>query len=512
MTAATGRSVAGGDVVEHLVTAGLVKVDDDGALKPQLAMAAPTLENGLWKLAPDGRMEMTWKLNPAALWHDGVPVTSDDVVFTALVAQDKDIPAVGNIAYASVDQIRAPDATTVLVTWKRPYIRADRVFSDFSLPWPKHLLERSYLEDKATFTQLPFWRTDFVSSGPFKLDHWEAGSGVTLTAFDGYALGRPKIDAIDVHFILDGNALAANILAGAIEVTLGRGTDPDQAVDIRDQWRQGRMDVKMRANWIVINPQLLTPDPPVVGDPRFRRALMHALDRQEMAESLMHGLAPVSDSWVTPSEPEYPDVESSIVRYGFDPRQAAQILEGMSYAKGPDGILRDARGDKLAVEIRTTTTNENQPKSMLAAVGYWAKVGVVADPVVVPQQRSRDSEYRATFPGLELQQNPNDANSLGRLHSSETPLPENSFAGSNKNRYINPEFDQQIERFFATVPRAERMGVLRSIVHRMTDQVLQMGMFLVAEPMLIGDRLQNVGPGKALDSDAAWNAELWEVA
>src|SRR5437764_794195 len=81
-----------------------------------------------------------------------------------------------------------------------------------------------------------------LAAGPFKLKEWASGSHLVLEAFDGYALGRPKIDEIEVRFILDSNTLVANVLADTIDLTLGRGISIEQALQVRDQWRRGKVD------------------------------------------------------------------------------------------------------------------------------------------------------------------------------------------------------------------------------------------------------------------------------
>src|SRR6266545_1802406 len=61
--------------LEQLVHAGLSINDHRGVLQPQLAEAVPSIENGLWKLLPDGRMETTWRLRDGVRWHDGTALT-----------------------------------------------------------------------------------------------------------------------------------------------------------------------------------------------------------------------------------------------------------------------------------------------------------------------------------------------------------------------------------------------------------------------------------------------------
>src|SRR6266540_4764263 len=116
-----GATYSGLEYVERLVNAGLADADGSGTPQPILAEAVPSLENGLWKVFPDGRMETTWKLRPGVRWHDGTPLTSADLLFTGRVEQDKTLAWNYNLSYDAVDAITAPDAQTVMVTWKQPY-------------------------------------------------------------------------------------------------------------------------------------------------------------------------------------------------------------------------------------------------------------------------------------------------------------------------------------------------------------------------------------------------------
>ena len=142
--------------MEELMNAGLTNADNQGRLRPQLAEAVPSLENGQWTLLPDGGMETTWKIRSNATWHDGTPFTSDDLVFAARVGRE--VVEFGNAIWALVDTVEGPDPRTVTVKWKRPFLNADSMFSRLrAMPLPRHLLERALLEDKATFAEQPYW-------------------------------------------------------------------------------------------------------------------------------------------------------------------------------------------------------------------------------------------------------------------------------------------------------------------------------------------------------------------
>src|SRR5439155_14502769 len=143
-----------------------------------------------------------------------------------------------------------------------------------------------------------------------KVRDWTRSSRMVLAANDGYVQGRPHIDEIEVRFIQDPNALIANVLAGEVELNLGRGMSLEQGIQVRDQWHEGRLAVRL-SSWIAAYPQFVNPDPPLVADVRFRRALLQAIDRQALVDSFQFGQSKVAHSYVSPSEPEYPEVESS---------------------------------------------------------------------------------------------------------------------------------------------------------------------------------------------------------
>src|SRR5206468_4378487 len=110
------------------------------------------------------------------------------------------------------------------------------------------------------------------------------------------------------------------------------------------------------------------PSPAVVGNVQFRKALMMAIDRQQLVDALQFGLTSVADSYVAPSDPDYADTAGGSVRYPYDPRQTAQLIESLGYTKGPDGVYVDAGGQKLAVEVRSTQSDDLQLKTAFSSV------------------------------------------------------------------------------------------------------------------------------------------------
>jgi peptide/nickel transport system substrate-binding protein len=500
------------DALEEMAHAGLTLMKADGTRAPQLAESVPTIESGLWRLFPDGRMETTWKIKPTARWHDGTPLTADDLLFAAMIEQDKELE-ISFAAYELVESVAAPDPRTITVTWKRPYIEADWMFSyrGAGLPLPKHILEKPYATDKANFLGLPYWSQEFVGAGAYRVQEWAQDTHVILRAYDDYILGRPKIDDIEVKFIQDNNTLIANVLAG-IDLTLGKTVSLDIALQARDQWKDGKV-ISVLQNWTPINPQWINPDPPIIANYQFRRALIMALDRQELADVVFSGQGAVAHSYVSPETPLYNLVEPAIVKYAYDPRQSAQILEGLGYTKRADGFLYDAEGRKLVVDIQIPLQNDVHPKTAAPVADRWQQLGVGVDQTPIPIQRAQDREWRAQFPGFNIVERVNNLaiSEIWRFHSSQVPLAENRWlAGGFASRYRSPVVDAALERYVTTIPLPERMDAVATLVHHQTENLTELPIFYGADPTLISNRLVNVS-GRGPLYTQAWNAHEWDL-
>jgi peptide/nickel transport system substrate-binding protein len=509
MSSASGFTPPGSEALEELVNTGLATLNNKGVLQPVLGEAVPSIENGLWVNHPDGRMETTWKLKPS-LWHDGSPFTAEDLVFTATVVRDRDVGVFRDRAWDLIENVSAVDSRTVTVLWSRPFINADSMFSpQFAVPLPRHLLEAAYRDNRAGFTELPYWSEEFVGQGPFKLHSWERGSHLMVRANDQYVLGRPKLDEVEVRFIKDPTTLMANILAGAVDFNMGRGLNLEEADDVRSRWAEGRLD-SAPYTWISAFPQFLNPDPPVVAETQFRRAVLHALDRQAWVDTFMRGLTSVAHSYLAPGEPEYAEVESQIMKYDYDPRRAQTIIEGLGYRRGADGMFVDSANRPLSLVVRGNAGDELRRKVVLAMSDELTKAGVAAEPFIVPSQRTSDLEFVTNYPAFQITQRPNQLRSLSNMHSSQATTRENNWGGANISRYMNPEFDALLDRYYLTVSRSDRTRIVGQVMNQMTSEVLILGFFYTIEPILVNNRVVNV-TARHPRSTHAWNAYAWDV-
>lgn len=497
----SGQVQGSGDL-QQLINTSLYLTNESGAVLPGLAEQIPTTDNGLWRTFPDGTMETVWKTKPGAQWHDRVPFTAEDLSFTAEVQKDPEVAAFREIYTDFISSVATTDSTTLTLRWNRLFIRADRVFDS---PLPKHLLAKPFADSKASFTDIPYWTEGFVGTGPFRLKQFVASSHVILQANDAYVFGRPKIDEMEVRFIPDPNTMVANVLAGEVNLTLGTAALTLQAaLQVRDAWADGRVDVSPIANFLTLYPQFLNPDPPVIADVRFRRALLHAVDRQELVDTLEAGLSTVAHSVVSPRDPEYQAVQTSIVRYEYDPSRAAEMIEALGYTRRGDGWFYDANNRKLSIPIQASGANAIQMNTMFPVADYWQRAGVAVTTLVIPPQRDSDRGFHAERPGFELPRQFMDL--VLRANSSrEIALPANNYRGINRARYVNPEYDALLDRYYVTIPWNDRMEVLRKLIHHLTDQLPVMTLFYDVAPALIDKRLTNV------NAFSLWNVQEWDV-
>jgi ABC-type transport system substrate-binding protein len=148
---------------------------------------------------------------------------------------------------------------------------------------------------------------------------------------------------------------------------------------------------------------------------------------------------------------------------------------------------------------------------MLTLADAWQRIGVAVEPVTVPPQRQRDLPYRATFPAFDMQRQPSQLDTLYNLYSYESRLPETNFVGRNYSRYMNPQLDGLLDRYFTTVLWGARMEVGRQIAHLITDQVVWIDLFYDAQPVMVSSRLKNVVIGGAAGAQDSWNVHEWDV-
>jgi peptide/nickel transport system substrate-binding protein len=470
-----GGGGGGADVEGALAIGHLVVSDAPGHYILQLARELPAVDKGTWRVNADGSMDVTWKVHPNAKWHDGTPFSTADLAFAWRVNRDPEMPTASGSIVSLMESVSTPDATTFEVHWSKVY--KDALLAVGLTPLPRHLLEDLYTRDKQAFVNSSYFTTDYVGLGPYKLAGWTPGSHTEYVRFDDFYLGKPKLDRVVVRYIGDPNTTLANLMAGEADVALPLTVTPQGAVEIRQRWQGTK-------NQVVIRPQetaeLLVPQyrpdgamPKQFGPAHsavVRQALIHALDRQAIAEVVTSGLSPVADSWISSQNVVRGEVERSIPQYPYDVAKAQQLLAQAGWMRGGDGVLvHQQSGERFELPLWSRPATGGEQELLMIADNFKA-VGIDSSINVISGAQASDRSYEATRPGLSTTK-PGAIGLPGpRLYSKEIASESNRWSGENKFAYSNPRFDALVDRFLSNIDPKEEVNLQRQMVQEVIGE------------------------------------------
>jgi peptide/nickel transport system substrate-binding protein len=352
-----------------------------------------------WIFSPDS-LSITFNLKTDVLWHDGMPFSAADIVFTYKMQTD---PAIGWDGISFKETIRsvdAPNDSTVVFLFyrKSPAMLMDAV-EGYILP--EHILASVSPEDmhKAEFNRRP------VGTGPFKFQGWKDQQTITLVRNNSYyETGKPHLDRIIFKVVPDNINLLSQLKSG--EVDLVESLYPRDFQALSAKWEQGQANIRpvsyLGRRYDFIGWNLIDPDHyrqklkqednslPIedyilpnrfFGSQKVRSALTMALDREALTNAVNYGMA-------IPMHGPVPLIlnaynEAANVHWSYDPQQALRILseEGWSDTD-KDGIL-DKDGIPFEFELITESGNTRWEQAATIIQDQLAKIGVHVSPRLV---------------------------------------------------------------------------------------------------------------------------------
>jgi peptide/nickel transport system substrate-binding protein len=511
-------TASGVAALAEIHTTGLVTYDASGNREGRLAARLPSFDDGTIAILPDGRMRTVWSLRPNVRWHDGVPFTADDAVFSWRIAVQPEILSSISPHIWGADSVEAPDAQTLVITYKTPYFRAlDMDHRNFWM-FPQHILGDAFAADKESFLGQPYFSSEYVNLGPFRLVDFGLGETQVFEAFDGYFLGQPKIQKVVIQTITDPNAMLAALKAGAVQLISEKTATPDQAVQLRDEWAQsGEGGLVFRQdNWAYISPQF---DPhfarpaELSRDPRLRAGLLHAIDRDAIRDFVHPGFPDTSgDTFVKKNDSRSAQVGEPFARYTYDRTRAAQLFAEGGWVRNGDGPLVSADGRQ--VQIETRGGNQTWTKEVALIADFWRQVGIDAQELVPTPALSRDNEFSATFPGIVIRARGSADGMLvsfdGRLQATQ----QNRWQGANYAHYANPRLDSLINGLEATVDPKENGLVLRDVGQLFEADLPALPIYFRTAYAAMRKNVKALTDdyqGQVGDGDMARNAHRWEM-
>ncbi|UCG84922.1 MAG: hypothetical protein JSW71_13340 [Gemmatimonadota bacterium] len=324
-----------------------------------------------WEFSDDS-LTVVFRLNPAARWHDGAPVTARDVAFTFDVYRDTIINALPRSRLDRIVSVTERDPATVAFQFSERYPEQffDAVYHMRILP--HHLLDTI---PRAGLRNHPVARNP-VGNGPFRLRRWDAGEAIELLADSTFFAGRPSVRRLLWQFSSDVPTMVTQLAAGEVDV-LYPVTGLENIDRIRGEPDLRTVDVQSNAYaYVAFNfrdPADLDRPHPLFADRRLRRALTMAVDRAVIVRSVMGDAGVVPVGPVTAGHWIWDD---DIEQLPYDPDRARTLLSELGWSDSDaDGVL-DRDGQPLSFELLISSTSVLRVRSAVFLQEQLKQAGI----------------------------------------------------------------------------------------------------------------------------------------
>lgn len=475
--------------IQELVFASLIRPQEDLSFEPDLAES--------WEVSEDART-LTFTLRENLVWHDGTPLTADDVAFTFSSLAHPDY-AGGRFAEISVlegaEAYRAGEADEVtgieVVDERTVSFTTTEPFAPF-LP----VIGGIFILPEHVYGEVPVggWQEDPsnrepLGSGPFVFDEYRPGEFVSVSAFDDYWEGRPCLDRLIVRFG-DQNTLLAALLGGEIDAA----PVPIDGADSVEQEPELELQVVDTLTFQYIGTNLRGP---ILGDPAVRRAIAHGVNRQAMVDGLLQGYGATLDTVFPTNHWSYPDDVAGIE---YDPEEAARLLDEAGWTLA-DGV-RTKDGETLSLRLFVPTGNQVRERTApiiqanLRSLGIEVEIRTMDFATLVtyllPEEDGTPREVRPDdfdlfLLGFGIERDPDEY--LSYLTAEGMPPNGYNFIGVD-----DAEVAQAMEEGRVTMDQDERAEIYREVGRLMRESLAWIPLYQAQDLYGVNERLVGFEP------------------
>lgn len=485
-------------------------IDETGTPRPYVVESLPTLRSDSWRVFPDGRMETVYRLRSGLRWHDGTLATPEDFRFTWRLYTN---PEFGFSAppFHAIEEVAALDPQTVLIRWKQPYADAGNLSTtndEFPI-LPAHILGEPFGQlDADAFVNLSFWTRDYVGLGPYRLVRWEPGGFLEGGAFDAHILGRPKIERVRIMFISDSNTVLANLLSGEVQLAMDNAIGPPQIQVLKREARDLSLlpnAGSWRITYFQLRPEYSSPR--AVLDPRVRKGLAHAWDREGLNEGVYYGLYLIADTMIMSNSRFGQAMEAGAAKYPFDRRRSEQLMSEAGFSRGPDDFYASPVEGRLSIELKASAGPADTEAATVMA-SSWRQEGFDVAESLIPAAQAQVAEISATFSGMLTRTTFGGLTTLVAFNTGGIPRPENRWIGPNRGGWSNAEYDRLVDAFKTTLDDQTRAGQVTRMMRIFTEELPLLPGFFVNRPIPYPRALR--GPKSVSgETNFAFNIHEW---
>ena len=445
--------------------------NDSGDLVPVLATAIPTDQNGM--LAADGK-SVVWKIKPGVTWHDGMPFTADDLVFTWEFVRD---PAAACVTIATYKDITVTklDDLSVKVDFAGPTpFWADAFVGRNGMVLPKHVYAdyRGAKSRDAPANLMP------VGTGPYRCVEFRPGDTVRGERFTGYhKANKPYFDTLELKGGGDAVSAARAVLqTGDYDFGWNLQVE-DEVLKRLEDGGKGRINTVFGNYTEFVFLNLTDPNKEVDGekssiqtqhpafkDPAVRQAMNLLIDRKAIGD-FIYGRTGKPTANVVNGPTRYASTDT---HYAFDLAAANKLLDDAGWPKGSDGV-RAKNGYRMHFLFQTSINGPRQKTQAIikqAAAKAGIEIELKAVPASVffagdPGNTDTDSHFYADMEEYAFQSTtPDPADWMRQYQSSQISQKDNKWSGQNNSRYSSKEFDDLFNAAATELDPVKRAAML----------------------------------------------------
>jgi peptide/nickel transport system substrate-binding protein len=408
----------------------------DGTYKLDAAESAETSEDGLtW----------TFKIRDGINFHDGQPLTANDVAFSINLYKNNEDYIYLNAYTVNFDTVEAPDDRTVVVTLTNAVPNMDYLLSYLYIV-PEHVW-KDHAEAPAS---VEFENLEMIGTGPFKMTEYTQNEFVRLTANKEHFANPPKVDEVIFQTFASDDVLVQSIKSGQVDMITEMPATAVETLkgDANIQVVTGAPYAPDVSDIIFnqVDPEKCPKDVggvctghPALRDRNVRLALAHATDKQKLIDVVLLGYG-------TPGLTLIPDglgpwYNNSLTDYGYDVAKANQILDDAGYADTDgDGVRETPDGSQpLHFRLHWPSDSITAPREAELLSEMWKEAGVTlelqaVDPDALTAECCPAFDYDIMLWGWGSDPDPN---LLLSVHTTDE-IPN----GYNETGYSNPEYDE----------------------------------------------------------------------
>lgn len=476
--------------LSSLIFAGLMRYNAEGELVDDLAESHA--------IGEEGRV-FEFLLRENLFWHDGKPLTSDDVMFTVNMAQDARFknPFYQNWLGVSAEAL---DGRRIRFTLQEPY--APFLANTTLGILPKHLWQ-NVMPENAALNEL---NIKPIGAGPFRAVRFEKDENgfivsYTLKPHAQYHGRKPRIAEVRFRFFLTHDEALSALYRKKIDAF--GGIDPEDLANFRGE-KNIAINRAPQARYLALF--LNQTQSKALADKTVRVALAYAVNKTALIETLKLGEARIAETPILPGLFGY---TTEIKIYDFAPDHAKNILDAAGWRDSDNDGIREKQGEKLSIKIATLDSEElrgvaEELKTMFAAIGAETIVEATDGPTL-RQTVIKERTYQSLLFGIALNLDPDP---LSFWHSSQRLDP-----GLNLALYDNKRVDALLEEARKTFDESARTQKYVDFQKILADDVPAIFLYSPNFIYAVSARVHNVVLPSIIGDPAARfaNANEWYI-